>query len=354
MAPGISQLWQVASGAEGRNYAHLCSLHDVMLIGPGDRGEYRRTTYADEPMGPQIRSFVEGPRPDDIVLLRKGHAVVNVGKIPPAEVGGYEWNDAFADVLGWPLQHTRRVIWDESALAILPEPHQIFANYKQQKTFTAVHESRFAPLIPALSDAIPDRLLADLPKVSPALTLEEVGLSLFEAGLSNDSVEKVIEAIERTRRLIRWYRTHQSGSRPSEMETVAHIIVPLLLALGWSEQLVGLEWNKVDLVLFDRTPTTVDNCVVICEAKRPGRGLDEVLAQARSYVQRLNLVRCRRILLTDGERILVYTRVGSDWPETPDGYVNLSMIRTHHLLPPGRSAIAAIMDMMPARNYAYE
>lgn len=352
MAPALAQLWQVASGAEGRNYAHLCSSHDVMLIGPGDRGEYHRAAYADEPMGPQIRSFVEGPRPGDIVLLRKGHAVVNVGKIPPAEQGGYGWNDAFADVLGWPLQHTRRVIWDDAALALLPEPHQIFANYKQQKTFTAVHEPRFAPVIPSLREAIPDRPLAHLPAVGRALTLDEVGLNLFEAGLSNDSVEKVIEAIERTRRLIRWYRSDQSGSRPSEMETVAHIIVPLLLALGWSEQLVGLEWNKVDLVLFDRTPTTGENCVVICEAKRPGRGLDEVLAQARNYVHRLGLVRCRRILLTDGERILIYNRAGSEWPGSPDGYVNLSMIRTHHLLPPGRSAIAAIMDMMPARNYA--
>jgi hypothetical protein len=92
--------------------------HDVMLIGPGSPGHYgeNKAAYDNEHMKNQIKNFKEGPIPGDLVLLRKGRSVLAVGKIPTKKNEcEYVWLDSFSDVLGWDLQHVRRVIWDEGA-----------------------------------------------------------------------------------------------------------------------------------------------------------------------------------------------------------------------------------------------
>ena len=60
---------------------------------------------------------------------------------------------------------------------------------------------------------------------------------------------------------------------------MAHIILPLLLALGWSEQLLAVEWQKIDLAAFGSTPTTAKTCVLVCEAEGLGHGLQDVLTR---------------------------------------------------------------------------
>ncbi len=68
-----------------------------------------------------------------------------------------------------------------------------------------------------------------------------------------------------------WYREYgHASARPDEHEVVAHMVLPLLLALGWSEQLLAVEWHKVDLAGFWGTPTIPENCVLMCEAKGVG------------------------------------------------------------------------------------
>ena len=48
-------------------------------------------------------------------------------------------------------------------------------------------------------------------------------------------------------------------------------------ALGWSEQLLAVEWNKIDLAVFQATPRTPDKCALLCEAKSLGHGLQNVV-----------------------------------------------------------------------------
>lgn len=105
----MSTLWQIASGPLGRNYKKVFLNYDVMLIGPGTFGDYYQyqNTYKNKKFF-DVKRFVEQVNEDDVVLLRNGKNVIDIGLVPK---DGYEWNDTFGDVYGWNLQHTRRVIW---------------------------------------------------------------------------------------------------------------------------------------------------------------------------------------------------------------------------------------------------
>ncbi len=346
-------IWQIAAGdSGGRDYTRLFLEHDVMLIGPGDPGEYRahREAYRGEQMGKQIAAFCEKPQAGDIVLLRYGKEVVAVGKIPDPDPG-YQWNPCFDDVLGWDLQHMRRVLWDTSAVSVLAPIQPVFGHYKKQPTFTAVHEPRIVRYRDDLARAIQDRPLHSLPTgVGKVLSPDELGMALFSKGLSNDAVEKVLATIARIKRLDDWYRRSANSGRPSEHEIVAHMIAPLMLGMGWSEQLLAIEWNQIDMAFFCATPTTLENCVMICEAKRQNQSLESAYEQALAYLTKKNVKNCRRIVTTDGARLLLYRRdENGSWPDAkaPSGCVNVRRIRDQNVFPKGTSGVETLMELVP-------
>jgi hypothetical protein len=123
-----------------------------------------------------------------------------------------------------------------------------------------------------------------------------------------------------------------------------------LFALGWSEQLLAVEWRKIDLAAFWRTPSNEENCVLVCEAKSRNHGLQDVREQAFNYVQSLSLKKCEKVLLTDGGRFYLYERelVGESWGAQAVGYLNVEKIRTNHLAPPNTNAVDTIVALTPA------
>ena len=352
------KIWQVACGELNRDYGDVFLKHDVMLIGPGDPGKFDEEKYRkgvkDKSVTPghftQIRSFYKNPKPGDIVLLRLGHRVINIGIIPNTqhrETGGYGWSNAFDDVLGWDLQHYRRVVWiGEKQISLIQGKNDLFSNYKQQATFTAVKEPRILRLCSKL--VIDNKRKANsLPDEKEPMSLSDFGIKLFQLGLSNNAVEDVIDAIEKAQRLNSWYNSEQCGIEPSEHEIIAHTTIPLMLALGWSEQFLAVEWNKIDLAFFDRAPRNEKNCVMICEAKRPKQPIEQALEQAKGYVKNKKLINCRRIFLTTGTRLVTYKKQGASWLE--DGYVNLTKLRDNYLIKEKVNAVETIVKLLPSR-----
>lgn len=354
------QVWQIAAGQAGRFYSDLFLKHDAMFLGPGDFGAYEAEVYrcavqngeANKGIVENIASFHDNVRPGEIVLMRNGLKVMAIGVVADA---AYEWNEAFDDVYGWDLQHTRRVIWQEHLTAAIDQIEAktpLFGSRKQIPTFTRVNDEQILAPIRALFPRLKERPLKSLPSPLPKpLRLDEVGQQLFARGLANDSVEKVIRAIERQRRLLAWYQSSgEESSRPTEHEVVAHTVLPLLLALGWSEQLLGVEWKKIDLAAFWKTPTTAQNCVIVCEVKTRNHGLQDVRQQAYNYVESLHLTACKTTLLTDGGRFYLYRRNGASgiWGEQAAGYLNVEKIRTDHIAPPDTNAIDTIVALTPA------
>ncbi|WP_409292728.1 hypothetical protein [Peribacillus sp. SCS-37] len=269
-------VWQIAAGDGARDYTDLFLKYDVMLIGPGTPGHFLKNEqkYNKSSMTNQIRSFCKNPKPGDIVLLRYGHEIRAVGLIPDIPEHQYMWVECFDDVLGWDLQHTRRVLWYTQPVPIIQRGKPLFSNYKQQPTFTAVREARVTNLVSQLKLQMPIRDLKPLPALrSGTFSNNELGIELFNAGLPNNAVEDVLNVLSRIQRLAKWYSQQEGSNRPSEHEIVAHMIVPLMLGMGWSEQLLAIEWKKIDLAFFNTVPTDPKSCFMICEAKRPNQSL---------------------------------------------------------------------------------
>jgi hypothetical protein len=354
----MPNVWQIASGEAGRKYTDLFLRHDVMFCGPGrfgpfDPKRYRaavvREAISGSAMG-QVRNFATKVKPGDIVLLRSGYRVVSIGLVDGV---GYRFDSTFDDVYGWDLQHTHRVIWQnqfDQELQILQSAKLLFADRKQIPTFTAVGDPAILDPIRTLFSRVVERPLRELPQKPPKpLTMDGLSAALFDQGLSFEAVRKVRSAIQQQRRMIRWYRAAGSTSaRPTEHELIAHIVLPLLTALGWAEQLIAIEWHKIDLALFIGTPTDKAHCKLVCEAKAMGHGLQDVLDQARDYVERRELTNCDKLLLTDGQRFYLYRRTGKAWPDEPAGYLNIFKIRENHLCPPGTNAVDTLMALTPA------
>ncbi len=356
----MPQVWQIAAGESGRFYDDLFLKHDIMFIGPGRFGPFDLKLYQEKrEQGPltsgklgQLRGFVKRIRPGDVVLLRKVHKVVAIGVVSEE---GYKWDDTFDDVYGWDLQHTRRVVWQGHLTTSLKQMQrsskkEFFAHMKLIPTFTAVNDERLLRRIEPMLGRLKERPLNSMPEPIPEpLDSDELGELLFSKGIPNEAVDKVLIAIQRQRRMGKWYM--QDGiktSRPTEHEVVAHMILPLLLALGWSEQLLAVEWHKIDLAGFWGTPTTEDKCVLVCEAKGLGHGLQNVLEQAAKYVEDEELTECKKIMLTDGLRIYLYKRGRKRWEETPSGYFNVDKIRTNHIAPADTSAVDTLVALTPA------
>jgi hypothetical protein len=211
-------------------------------------------------------------------------------------------------------------------------------------TFTGVHDAEIRREGEAIAPLIKDRPLKPLPSIPRPLEDEDLGVELFAAGLPNESVERVLQTIRKTRRLVQWYP--RCPGRPTEHEVVAHVVVPLMLGLGWSEQLMGVEWKRADAAFFRGTPTDEENCVMVCEVKKPGSPLGDAYLQAQKHANRLP--NCSRVLATDGAFIFLYQKIGNTWPDQPSGYANLLKMRKDHLIPRGVSAVDTLVRLMPA------
>ena len=347
------RVWQIAAGDRGRDYSSWLVDHDLACLGPGDFGDYSAAAYESVVEAGYLSSHKAGAighfrdtvRPGDLVLLRRGHRVVAIGVFADE---AYKWDPAFDDVRGWDLQHSRRVVWQDQLRPKL-EARQagspLFGDRKQIPMFTRVRHRAVLDRVEDLLDEIHPRSLRPLPRPpSQILEDEELAHVLFSRGLSHHATEGVVSALGRQRRLIDWYREHGSETgRPTEHEVVAHVVLPLLLALGWSEQLLAVEWNRIDLAGFSSAPTTGGACSLVCEAKGLGHGLGGVLDQALWYVEQQSLTNCRRILLTDGARFYLYSHAASEWTDQPASYLNVHKPRLRNA--DGTDGVELIMTL---------
>lgn len=350
------QVWQIACGEKGRRYQRLFLDHDVMILGPGRFGPYARRLYEENPdaraegLGKitYIRQLATKVHPGDLVLLRHGYKVLAIGVVDSE----YFHSTAFDDVYGWDLEHCRRVIWQrqhDDSLRRLQSKASLFDDRKQIPTFTRVKHARILDPIRDLLAQITQRPLNDIPETPPPpLTPEQLSDALFQEGLGYDACLHVERAIRKLRGLLDWYNKERSPGRPTEHEVVAHMILPLMLALGWSEQLLALEWKKIDLAVFTHTPTDTTTCGLVCEAKGMGRPLQETVEQAVRYCETNTLEHCRKILVADGGYFSLYRKVAGAWEAEPSGYVSLRKLRRHYLLPKGADAVKTLMALTPA------
>ena len=340
-------IWQQAAGDTDRNYSELCLKWDVILNGPAYAGPWpdcAKTLSVDGWSSRKVtdlKRFSEEMEEGDLVVLRIGTStVLGVGEI----AGPYEWLDAFGDIDGWDLQHVRRVRWFWKSSGS-PKHFDTYA-LKQGDTTQRLNEGPVAEWLSTLSvqeDAFARPLVGlPLPEKPDDISVDEISEFLFDHGVASASIANLLEEIGELTRIAKWYQ--RSSNKPSEHETVAYLVVPLLRALGWTPQRMAVEWNHVDVALFEQLPRSDESLRVVVEAKKMENSCLSAMSQAMSYAE--GKLVCHRLIVTDGLRYGVYIR-GELESFRLYAYLNLTRLRHDYPIYECKGAEDALLAMAP-------
>lgn len=313
--------WQVAAGEGSRDYSSVFSRFGLMLIGGGEPGPFfeQRDYYEKHhDWRSQVVSFAEKVQQGDAVILKKPHRkeweIIAVGQV----TGPYEYLELFDDVEGWDLRHCRKVEW------VKPSSKTLVSSLARG-TFRAVNsldvQNKASEILQNSSPSPTNPLPPPVRRISD----EELVERLIDNGLRPADAETVIQTIGRVRRLAKWYSIR--GRDISEHETRTFLIMPVLLALGWSEQKLKIEWNNLDVAFFDGVYGKADtHCIMILESKRMWEGLSYAEWQIKRYSEKFPL--CSRLVISDGVCYRLYRKENDDWKWV--AYMNLLKLKDSH------------------------
>lgn len=333
--------WQVAAGEGSRDYSSVFTRFGVMLVGAGNPGSfYQRQDYyvGHRDWRAQVVRFAKSVEVGDIVILKRPYGrqweIVAVGRI----TGKYEYQELFDDVEGWDLQHCRRVEW------IRPS-NTTYVSGLSRGTFIRVNKPELRRRALKILDNGTPYSTMRLPPPTEDLSDDELVDSLVDGGLRASDAEIVVRTIGYVRRLARWYRDH--GQDISEHETRTFLIVPVLLALGWSEQKMKIEWNGLDIAFFARAydrKTAMSDCIAILESKRVWEGLSYAEQQVKDYQARFP--KCSHLIVSDGICYRLYRKTSETWKWA--AYLNLLKLRNRHpYLTEIKGAPDVFLSLMP-------
>ena len=324
--------WQIAAGEGGRDYSDVFLRYGVVLMGSGHLGsfhEHPENYKGHKGWQRKIVALAEGIKPGDVVILKRGHGS-NGGVVAAGHVtSGYEWLTQFDDVEGWDIRHGRKVTWFKATDPILVDG-------LARGTISRVYKGNPKKTADSLLQEGQRVEASEMPQPATNITEEHLVQSLIENGLRPADAEAVIRAIFHVRRLASWYQSN--GQDLSEHEIRTFLIIPILLALGWSEQRIKIEWKHTDISLFrDVFKKGVESASprVIVETKRMSTGLGHAESQVKTYAERFP--QCNMLVTSTGERYQLYTKErGKCWDASKmkekhlSAYLNLFSLKDRH------------------------
>jgi len=355
-------IWQVAAGDKDRDYSRILLDWDVIAIGPGEFGAWPECRQGilnagyEERQTTILQRFCEDIKAGDLVVLRLGTMdVLGVGEV----FGDYEWLDDFGDIDGWDLQHVRRVKWfwksdgnpkKFPAYTLKWGDSVLTLTSEEVKTWIAEIQ-RTGPIDADSLRKFPVTCVHNTPVAQT--NQARINNFLFDRGLSARSIDAIMNEMNELIRLAKWY--YRAKNPPSEHETVAYLVIPLLGALGWTRQQMAIEWNNVDVALFSTMPRSDQNLVVAVEAKRKDNSCLNARSQAEYYASQPGRERCKRIIVTDGIRYGVYLRKeDGSFPEKPQAYLNLTRMMDSYPILECKGAQVALLMMSYGWDKSYE
>ncbi|MDA1347485.1 MAG: hypothetical protein O3A47_01230 [Chloroflexi bacterium] len=104
--------------------------------------------------------------------------------------------------------------------------------------------------------------------------------------------------------------------------------MPILLAIGWSEQRIKIEWKRTDLALFRDVYQRGAEPDLILESKRMREGLGYAERQVARYAR--EFPGCQRLIASDGIRYQLYRRGDPNGKWKFTAYMNLLKLRDRH------------------------
>jgi len=344
-----NRLWQQAAGDTNRDYVELCTKFDVILNGPGQHGAWpgcREALRDRAKIGGKkladLERFCQKMKSGDLVVLRLGTSEVHaVGEI----IGDYLHHPEFGDVDGWDLEHVRRVRWLWKANG-RPKRFKAYS-LKLGDTTQLLDDGdvkNWLKVLPVSVDA-KNRPLAALPAITAqSISEKELAEFLSNHGMASKSTEQIQEGLRSLETLARWYQDQDED--PTEHEAIAHLALPLLQLLGWTASQLAIEWQNMDIALFEKPPRRDPNLTVVLEAKRKDRSVLSAFNQARDYAKLRPS--CKRLILSDGIRYWVYVRRGESW--VPHAHLHLRRLRSHYPIYDCAGAKESLLAMEPGWN----
>ena len=349
-------VWQVACGDTNRDFHDVFLRWDVILVGPGNFGDfakhkedYKKNNVSNSKINDLIR-FTQ-IKEDDWIVLRLGTKIIyGIGQVK----GNYEWHDEFGDIDGWDLQHVRRVVWHWKY-----ESDKIDDIYKKLGSILNKRPLKWGATIQTVNPELKELkdLIIDIKKTIASYK----PIRLPEAENSTVQIDFVINSIQNNQfhlsydfrsdfkkilNINNWYDAN--GIAPSEAESINVFIIPLLNALGWSHEKIAIEWNHIDIVLFNTIEDRKNSKpIMIIEAKKRWDSFLTAKKQADGYAKESN---CDRIIVTNGICYSIYLRDKNNcFNDEPSAYLNTQRMKNSYpILGEGcKGATEALFMMSP-------
>jgi len=335
--------WQVMAGSYSREYADAFLKFGLAFVG-GDR---------------HIRT-IQDVAEDDRILLKQGNShVVAVGRAVKRDgkVAGKDDKQWLRDFDGWDLAGYCNVEWHQ-----LSKPRAVKG--LTRVTIQGVNQRHLHFLAEDVLASVPATVSEPEPKLTKELTDEQIVESLIAIGLRPTAAEGLTEQFRRIRRLAHYYYYHSRWEDVREHETRTFLIIPLLLALGWSEQQIKIELTTVDRGRIDvacfkspyswneeKQAANVEDCTLLLESADFSSGLNYKPGQVVRYAA--GFPSCRVLFVSNGYCYKAYSRSakGAFDMTRPTAYINITAPRDRYPLDPDHvaGALEAIRWLMPPR-----
>jgi hypothetical protein len=312
--------WQIAAGSKGRDYVDEFIRFGMAFVG----GNEQCSTMATVDAG-------------DVILLKRGLSqVVAVGEV--VERNGTHCGDGdkqwLRDFDGWDLPRYCYVDWR------VPEK-PVDTNGLTRATIQQIRQPEHKTIGDQLLQ-LPIKPSAPEPPGTEAVTDDQILRFLISEGLRPAAADDLTDTFRRIRLLAKYYYDECEGNWDEirEHETRTFLIVPLLLALGWAEQQLKIEFpaggsgGRVDTLCFSRPFHRKDKeCVALIEAKAFSSGLYYAPDQAKRYAK--DFPSCMALVVSNGYCYRAYRRTeAGTFSETLSAYLNiLSPTKAYHLDP---------------------
>jgi hypothetical protein len=284
--------WQISSGFFGRNYSEYFTKHGIACVGTVEQEEWKTMVNKG-----------------DIIVLKRGiSGIIAAGEV--VERNGKSTGYATADDKdkfwlwdfdGWDLSAYCYVDWH-----VHPS--------KDGEPTSGLSRGAIVKLMQPTPQSIANDIISSYPvaKIEPEprrvgdIKDDKILEHLISEGMRVSSADDLTNTINRIRLLAKYYYHKCNWDEVREHETRSFLVVPLLLALGWSEQQLKIEYpckgGKVDIACFrnpcNKKTNDGNECTLLVETKGFAQGLDYVWEQIERYQEYFSS--CKRALITNG------------------------------------------------------
>ena len=334
----MQQYWHIAAGSNGRDYSQYFLKYGIAFVGGESKFSQR---MAEVKEGDVIVLKVEETIIAGTVVQRSGKHRGCCDK---------EW---LKDFDGWELPAYCYVDW------ILPtkELEESLKTYRtgtinKMKTYRTgtinkiwVEDIRRLA-VKILNSGNKAGVSEEPPEPEP-VKIDEILECLKKAGL-----EVSEKNVCRIRSLAKYYYEAKFGwDWVLEHETRTFLVIPLLLALGWTEKQMKIELStsgrkRIDIACFKNKFAGENNdCVVIIETKAFHIGLDYADKQAEIYSEKFPS--CEVLITTNGYCYKIYKK--NDGKFEAHAYMNLLKLTKKYPIDPDNvdGALEAIKYLLP-------